>query len=78
MYTYVRIYNVMKKILEAENDDIDEDTVDFSILDNDIAFDIVKKIDEFEDTLLNVEHTLSPNILAKYLYSLSKLFNSYY
>ena len=41
-------------------------------------FDIVKKLDEFDDTLNKVIEDSAPNYLAKYLLNLSTSFNSFY
>ena len=41
-------------------------------------FEIVKKIDEFNDVLDKVVEEYAPHHLAKYLLQLSTLFNSFY
>ena len=71
-YTSVRI----KSIIDQST--IDTNEVDYSLFENDNMFDIVKKLDEFDDTLNKVIEDSAPNYLAKYLLNLSTSFNSFY
>ena len=71
-YTSVRIGS----ILESAN--FDPSKVDYSLYENEIMFEIVKKIDEFSDVLDKVVEEYAPHYLAKYLLQLSTLFNSFY
>jgi arginyl-tRNA synthetase len=50
----------------------------WDILTEEIEFDIIKKISEFESVILQAHKDLAPHIICRYLLDLSKLLNSYY
>ena len=71
-YTSVRINSIIGQ------NEIDKEKIDYSLFENDNMFDIVKRLDEFDDTLNKVIEESAPNYLAKYLINLSTSFNSFY
>ena len=50
----------------------------WNILTEDIEFDIIKKISEFNEVVLQSQKDLAPHFICRYLLDLSKLLNSYY
>ncbi len=50
----------------------------WSLLTEEIEFDIIKKISEFDWIVLQSQKDLAPHIICRYLLDLSKLLNSYY
>ena len=71
-YTSVRIGSIL------DSAKFDPSKIDYSLYENEIMFEIVKKIDEFSDVLDKVVEEYAPHYLAKYLLQLSTLFNSFY
>ena len=54
------------------------ETVDFSLLNNSIEYELVKKLSEFKDVISKSISSLTVNSIASYAYSLTKLFAKYY
>ncbi|MCF7835149.1 arginine--tRNA ligase [Candidatus Gracilibacteria bacterium] len=49
-----------------------------SLLTEDLEFDIIKKLSEFESVVIDAQKDLAPHLICRYLLDLSKLLNSYY
>lgn len=54
------------------------DDVDFSLLNNTSEYEIIKKLNEFEEVISKSVSNLTVNNIATYVYSLTKLFSKYY
>lgn len=50
----------------------------WSLLTEDLEFDIIKKLSEFESVVIDAQKDLAPHLICRYLLDLSKLLNSYY
>ena len=50
----------------------------YTTIQNNKAYNILNKLNEFENIVISSANNLEPNIIADYTYELSKLFNSYY
>lgn len=72
-YAYARICNIIKKSTQDSDANID-----LKLLTNEIEHEILIKLYLFIDILNQISNNLEPQILANYLYSLSKLFHKYY
>ena len=72
-YAYARICNIINKSTHSSNANID-----LKLLKNEIEHEILIKLYLFSDILNQIFNTLEPQLLATYLYSLSKLFHKYY
>ncbi|WP_448523901.1 arginine--tRNA ligase [Pseudothermotoga sp.] len=75
-YAHARICSLFeqarnKSISFSKNSDLD-------LLDDPAEFAVVRRLDLFEDTLYEVEKTLSPNKLTQYLEALAYDFHSFY
>lgn len=71
-YTSVRIASILS------GNEFDKNKIDYSFFEKDHFFDIVKKLDGFEDEIDKAINEYAPNYVAKYLLSLASLFNSFY
>jgi arginyl-tRNA synthetase len=72
-YTSVRIGSILNTEPFAFDGNVDE-----SILSNELEFEMIKLISQYQMTLEKSAEESSPSILAKYLLNLASLFNSYY
>ena len=52
--------------------------IDFSLLDNSIEYELVRKLSEFKDVIEKSVSNLTISGIASYVYSLTKLFSKYY
>ena len=72
-YANARIYSILKnynkKITKANN---------YSTIDNQIAYNILTKLCEFEDIVISSALKQTPHLICNYLYELATLFHSYY
>ncbi|MFW5794230.1 MAG: arginine--tRNA ligase, partial [Bacillota bacterium] len=71
-YTSVRISSIL------QDNQIDQNSVDYNYYIDDYSYEVIKKIDEYKEILLNAKLEYAPSILAKYLLTLASHFNSYY
>ena len=71
-YTSVRIGSILK---QAE---FDRTNISLDLLIQDSFFEIIKKLDEFDQIIQKSADEYSPNYLAKYLLNLASMFNSFY
>lgn len=70
-YNYARIISMLNKMSIS-------DDVDFSLLNNTSEYEIIKKLNEFEEVISKSVSNLTVNNIATYVYSLTKLFSKYY
>ena len=73
-YIYVRT----KSILEKAGYVPKIEDVDFSLLNNDTAYKIIKLIYSFQDTIIQVAEKYEPYIIARYLINLAQSFSTFY
>ncbi|ABR31340.1 arginyl-tRNA synthetase [Thermosipho melanesiensis] len=75
-YAYARIKSIFEK---AGEKGIKGDFLEnIDLLENDEEMGIIKLLDEFVNSLKQVEEKLSPHFLTNYIYALSEKFHSYY
>lgn len=75
-YTYVRIISVLRKFEQCNYEK--SFTPDFSLLIMPEEKELVKKIIEFPEYIVNAARFFEPSILADFLLSLTASFNNYY
>jgi arginyl-tRNA synthetase len=76
MYTYARSRSVLEKAGREESTP-DFQTVRFTKL-NEKEKNVLRKIQEFPETVVQAANTFSPHLIANYLYDLAQSFNSFY
>jgi len=76
-YTYARIQSVLRKAKETNNDYF-IDNVNENIDVNDKEKELLINIYLFSKILNEAIDSLSPNMIANYIYELAKLYNQYY
>lgn len=70
-YNYARIMSILNKKQPVGD-------IDFSLLNNDIEYELIKKLAEFKKVIEKCVNSLSINGIASYSYQLTKLFSKYY
>lgn len=73
-YIYVRTKSILDKVKNVPN----LNDIDFEVLNNESAYNIVKLIYNFSDILEQVADKYEPSILARYLIELSQSFSNFY
>lgn len=73
-YIYVRT----KSILEKAGYVPKIEDIDFSLLNNDTAYKIIKLIYSFQDTIIQAAEKYEPYIIARYLINLAQSFSTFY
>lgn len=74
-YTYARCSSIIRKFEELDSQNID---LDLEVLNNEIAFEILKIINNFSNTISQTIEKREPAIICKKLLDLAKLTNKYY
>jgi arginyl-tRNA synthetase len=74
LYTWARLNKLLTEAGNWNNETIKQ----WDILSEEIEFDIIKKISEFNSIILQSQKDLAPHIICRYLLDFSKLLNSYY
>lgn len=70
LYSYARASSILKKAPEQKK---------FEVIDLDEnETELVKKLHEFPEAVLNAQRTLNPSIIANYTYQLAQVFNEFY
>lgn len=70
-YNYARIMSMLNKQQPSKD-------IDFSLLNNSIEYELVRKLSEFKDVIEKSVSNLTISGIASYVYSLTKLFSKYY
>ncbi len=70
-YTYARIQSILRK---EEAKDFDVNSIEL----NEAEIEIIRHLNNFEETIQKSAEDLSPALIANYVYDLVKLFNSFY
>ena len=73
-YMYVRINSIIQK----NDENILINNIDYSKLNDELSYDLVKLLYNFTDTLKNVVEKNEPYILSRYLIELAKTYSSFY
>lgn len=73
-YNYARIRSLLEKANYAQM----KIQKDYSVLKEDIEFEIIKQIQEFPEVVKRAQENLTPNLIANYIYSLTKSYSSFY
>ena len=73
MYTGARIQSIIDNIKK-----IDLSKVDYSLLQEEDEFSLIKKMSSLDETILKAKEELAPHYIAKYCFDLAQLVNSYY
>lgn len=73
-YNYARINSILEKANYESIEKLDK----FYLLKADAEIEIIQKLEEFKKIIQKVTEKLTPNIIANYVYELTKLFSSYY
>ncbi|MFV0304445.1 MAG: DALR anticodon-binding domain-containing protein, partial [Moheibacter sp.] len=71
-YTYARIQSILRKEKPSKLDDNSTPEL------NEIEIEIIRHLNDFEETILKASEELSPALIANYVYDLVKLFNNFY
>lgn len=67
-----------EKIENKDNEVVEDLNNIWSLLTEEIEFDIIKKLSEFDSVVLQSQKDLAPHLICRFLLDLSKLLNSYY
>lgn len=70
-YTHARICSLLEKSKCKLTKDVEVDNLD-------AEFEIVKKLEKFDEAISQAAQNYKPHIIARYLLDLAQLFNSYY
>lgn len=73
-YTYARAKSILKKNKSV----IIPEIVDFSVLDDDISYMLIKALSGYEEAILKAAQRYEPSIIARYLISVASTFNKFY
>ena len=73
-YNYARINSILGKANYENVEKLDK----YDLLNADAEIEIIQKLEEFKEIIQKVTEKLTPNIIANYVYELTKLFSSYY
>lgn len=71
-YTYARIQSILRKEKPSKLDDNSAPEL------NEVEIEIIRHLNDFEETILKASEELSPALIANYVYDLVKLFNNFY
>ena len=74
-FMYVRTRSILNKA-EVEFNDIKN--IDFSLLQEEETFEMIKHLSNFEETLTNALNKNEPSILTRYIINLAQLYSSFY
>jgi arginyl-tRNA synthetase len=70
--------NVASFAKEGDHEVVEDLNNIWWLLTEDLEFDIIKKISEFDWVVLQSQKDLAPHLICRYLLDFSKLLNSYY
>lgn len=73
-YNYARINSILTKANYEGMVKLGK----FELLNEDAEIQIIQKLEEFKSIIAKVTEKLTPNLIANYVYDLTKLFSSYY
>lgn len=73
-YNYARISSILKKSNYENMEKMDR----FDLLNQKAEIELIQKLEEFKEVISKVTEKLTPNLIANYVYELTKMFSSYY
>ena len=73
-YANARICSILNSYRKNDNIEITR----FKTFDNPIIYSIVKKLNEFEDIVINAAEKRMPHLISNYVYELASLFHTFY
>ena len=73
-YNYARINSILNKA----NFEKMEKLTSFDLLKEPAEIELIQKLEEFKTIVSKVTEKLTPNLIANYVYELTKMFSSYY
>ena len=73
-YNYARINSILNKA----NFEKMEKLTRFDLLKEPSEIELIQKLEEFKTIVSKVTEKLTPNLIANYVYELTKMFSSYY
>ncbi len=73
LYTWARIQSIIDSA-----GDISWEHIEYTLLQEEIEFALIKKISSYEDIIMKAKDDLAPHYIAKYCFDLAQLVNSYY
>lgn len=71
-YANARICSILR------NNKLDQNIKNYDTITNEIAYNILKKLYEFEEIVISAGEKQLPHLIANYIYELTTLFHSYY
>ena len=77
-YTYARIQSIVRKAQEEKNIKVEDVRINKDITLNDKEIDVLKTISTFPDVVKQAGENYSPSLIANFVYSLAKSFNTFY
>ena len=77
-YTYARIQSIVRKAQEEKNIKVEDVKINKDITLNDKEIDVLKTISTFPDVVKQAGENYSPSLIANFVYSLAKSFNTFY
>ena len=73
-YTYARAKSVLRKYGKA----VETQGIDYTVLADDVSYNVVKIIGGYEDAIMNSAEKYEPSVVARYVISLATAFNKFY
>ncbi len=55
-----------------------EENIDYSLLDDELSMELVRKLSKFEETIVDAAEKYEPSIITRYVVSLAQMFNTFY
>ncbi|MDY6380861.1 MAG: arginine--tRNA ligase, partial [Bacteroidales bacterium] len=77
-YTYARIQSIVRKAQEEKNVNVEDVKVNKDITLTDKEIDVLKTISTFPEVIKQAGENYSPSLIANFVYSLAKSFNTFY
>lgn len=74
-YTYARASSVLRK---ANYSDGDSKKVNYELLTDELAFNVVKTLQRFQGTVVDAAEKLEPSFISRYVVDLAQAFNRFY
>ncbi len=73
-YTYARAKSVLRK----HGKPIDSSEIDYTVLTDDISYNLVKVLARYEDAVIGAAEKNEPSVVARYVIALATAFNKFY
>jgi arginyl-tRNA synthetase len=73
-YTYARAKSILKK----NKDDIVYENVDFTVLEEEMSYNLIKALSGYEEAVEKAAKLYEPSVIARYLVAVTTSFNKFY